>query len=312
MFTLAIAVGFPVFPEYHNGGTLWRVTRNRWLWWRCYSNPASGGLMWSRQRGRKAGSRHHRTPQNHETASERRQKRHFSRAAHATTNRYPEDMHTELRVTLPGPQGSADARRALAVLDRLLNLLGYIEDSVLDKPALRADERSSWGFSSIQLGSLTAPLSPSIPRRGATKETLGQVAGAVVKGFAETEQHHIVPEGWSIRAANTGVDLANLLAAVTGRMDVELLRHGQVVRAVSVTQRTARNLARALSVQRRSLGSVIGRLDSISVHKRRLAGVWDSITGLRVEVTFTDNQVQEIKNALGKRVEIFGLITRDF
>src|SRR5690606_20671050 len=125
---------------------LWRVTRNRWLWWRCYSNPASGGLMWSRQRGRKAGSRHHRTPQNHETASERRQKRHFSRAAHATTNRYPEDMHTELRVTLPGPQGSADARRALAVLDRLLNLLGYIEDSVLDKPALRADERSSWGF----------------------------------------------------------------------------------------------------------------------------------------------------------------------
>src|SRR5690606_38578143 len=85
----------------------------------------------------------------------------------------------------------------------------------------------------------------------------------------------------------------------------------QVVRAVSVTQRTARNLARALSVQRRSLGSVIGRLDSISVHKRRLAGVWDSITGLRVEVTFTDNQVQEIKNALGKRVEIFGLITRD-
>lgn len=76
--------------------------------------------------------------------------------------------------------------------------------------------------------------------------------------------------------------------------------------------RTFQNLARALSVQRRSLGSVIGRLDSISVHKRRLAGVWDSITGLRVEVTFTDNQVQEIKNALGKRVEIFGLITRDF
>src|SRR5690606_23332304 len=59
----------------------------------------------SRQRGRKAGSRHHRTPQNRKTASERRQKRHVSGAAHATTNRYPEDMHTELRVTLPGPKG---------------------------------------------------------------------------------------------------------------------------------------------------------------------------------------------------------------
>src|SRR5690606_42062310 len=59
----------------------------------------------SRQGGRKAGSRHHPTPQNRKTASERRQKRHVSGAAHATTNRYPEDMHTELRVTLPGPKG---------------------------------------------------------------------------------------------------------------------------------------------------------------------------------------------------------------
>jgi hypothetical protein len=49
---------------------------------------------------------------------------------------------TELRATLPGTAGTADARRALAVLDRFLSLVGQLEDVALNKRATRADERS--------------------------------------------------------------------------------------------------------------------------------------------------------------------------
>lgn len=40
-------------------------------------------------------------------------------------------MDTQLRVTFPGPEGSADARRSLDVLNRFLTLLSRVEEATL-------------------------------------------------------------------------------------------------------------------------------------------------------------------------------------
>ncbi|MFU8849417.1 hypothetical protein ACNAW0_00255 [Micromonospora sp. SL1-18] len=221
-------------------------------------------------------------------------------------------MTTELRVTLPGPEGSADARRALAVLDRFLSLLGHLEDNALDKRASRADERSTWGITAVQLGSLVTTLAPNRLKRGATTNTLDRVAGAAVNGLAEAEEREGLPRGWDTKAAAMGAELAHMLGllAVDG-MVVELLDRGRVVRDVTITRHAAEHLVAALKVRRQSIGSVIGRLDAISVHQRREAGLWHERTGERITVTFAAAQTDEISSALGHRVEIAGRITRD-
>ncbi|MGV9805561.1 hypothetical protein [Micromonospora chersina] len=221
-------------------------------------------------------------------------------------------MDTELRVTLPGAEGNADARRALAALDRFLALLGQLEDSVLNKRATRSDERTTWAITHVRLGSLVTTLAPNRLKRGATTRTLDEVAGTAVSGLAEAEQRDGVPPGWTVKAANVGVELANVLGLLaTDGMVVELLEQGQVVRNVTVTRRAAEHLAAALKVRRQSIGSLIGMLDTVSLHQKREAGLWLERTGERVPVTFDATQTGQVTASLGKRVEISGRITRD-
>ncbi len=69
-------------------------------------------------------------------------------------------------------------------------------------------------------------------------------------------------------------------------MVLTLLIDGEARRTVEVTHQTALNATAALQARRISLGSVIGTLDSVSVHRRKRAGLWTARDGRRVEVTF--------------------------
>lgn len=63
--------------------------------------------------------------------------------------------------------------------------------------------------------------------------------------------------------------------------------------------------------KRTSVGSVIGRLESITVRGALKAGLWVALGGHRVEVQFTRDQKDAVQNALDKRVEVSGFLTRD-
>jgi hypothetical protein len=220
---------------------------------------------------------------------------------------------TELRVTLPGPGGSADARRSLGVLEQVLSLLGELEDAALNKPARQATERTTWGVSDVRLGSIIMTFAPNTPKRGATTRVLADVLTHAVDGFAVTEEREGLPAGWDLRAAATAAGLTQALGlmASTGMM-VELLNDHQVQRSVTVTRRSAENLNATLRVRRESIGSVVGTLESVSVrNRRREAGLWDEVTGQRVALSFDAVQLADVKAAIGLRVEVSGRIVRD-
>ncbi len=222
-------------------------------------------------------------------------------------------MGTELRVILPGPGGSADARRSLNVLERVLSLLGELEDAALRKPARLATERTTWGVTDLRLGSMVMTFAPNLPRRGATSKVLTEVIAHAVDGFAATEDREGLPQGWDLRAAQTAAELAQTLGLMdSAGMTVELLNNQQVLRAVTVTRRSAENLNSTLRTRRESIGSVIGMIESISVrNRRREAGLWHEATGQRVAVSFTESQLTQIKTAIGLRVEVSGRLVRD-
>lgn len=220
---------------------------------------------------------------------------------------------TELRITLPGPDGSADARRSFAVLEQVLELLGELEDRALNRSSGRADDRTTWGISELRLGSVVTTLTPNMPKRGATTTVLSNVMTDTVRGFAATEDREGLPDGWDTRAARTAAELARMLGLMTSAgMKVELLLDKQVKQTVMVTRRSAENLNATLKVRRESIGSVIGTLDTVTLHGKREAALWDERSLRRIVVYFAPQEIDQVRHALGRRVEISGRLVRDF
>jgi len=215
-------------------------------------------------------------------------------------------MSTELRVTLPGPAGTEDARQALKVLDRVLSLLGHLENAQTHR-----DGSSPWGFTGLGLGSVVATLAPSEAGAVSKPKVLTNVMRLTVEGFEQAEREEGVPEGWDYDAAGAGAEISHLLGQLRlPELKLDLLENQIPVRSVVVTRVSEQHLRRAMRRRQHSIGSVIGRIDSITVHDRFEAGLWPEAGGSRVAVKFTAAQRADVAAVLGKRIEASGGIER--
>lgn len=218
---------------------------------------------------------------------------------------------TELRVTLPGAEGAADAWRAVAALQRLLVVLGQLEDVEL-RQDVGGGERSKWGFKELRLGSLMATVAPSQPRRGASLDTMSSALDRAVEGFAVAEERPGIPPGWNMIVAQTGAELARMFSAIeSAGLRLELIRDGHTIRQVTVTRTAEQHLSAGLRVRHKSIGSVIGHLDSATLHGRREASLWLGRSKERVVVAFEARDVDAVRAAWGRRVEVVGVLERD-
>ena len=92
-------------------------------------------------------------------------------------------------------------------------------------------------------------------------------------------------------------------------MRLELLKEGRSCREVIVSPAAERHLTAGL--RRRSIGSAIGNLDSASLRHRREAGLRLERTGDWVPISFDAKDVDVVRNAWGRRVEVSGVLERD-
>ena len=63
--------------------------------------------------------------------------------------------------------------------------------------------------------------------------------------------------------------------------------------------------------RQRVIGSVAGRLESLNVHGRREASLWNELDQRRVVVTFVEDDYQRVHTAVRRRVEVYGLVQED-
>ncbi|MGQ0779459.1 MAG: hypothetical protein ACT4NY_34420 [Pseudonocardiales bacterium] len=219
-------------------------------------------------------------------------------------------MTLELGIRLRGRPGELDAQRVFRDLSKLMDLLGLLEDARLRRER-KPESRSTWSVTNLGLSSVEVVIAPLEPRGGASFEVLERVSEIAVEGFGQIEAAPRVPDGWSDQALDRAEDVTrNLGVDAVRAMVLTLLVDGRPRRTVEITHRASVNIRTARKTRYSSLGSVIGRLDSVSVHGRNRAGLWTDRGGLRVEVTFDDDQQIEIASMLGRRVEIWGPLTR--
>jgi len=217
----------------------------------------------------------------------------------------------ELGIRLRGSVADLDAQRVLRDLVHLIRLLGLLEDTQLRKDR-EPSSRSTWAFNALGLGSVNAVLAPLEPRGGADSGVLDQVPELFVLGLEDVESSPRVPKGWSIGAVREAARATqNLGTDAAHAMVLTLLVDGEAKRSVEITHRASANAKAAVKARSSSLGSVIGTLDSVSVHKRNRAGLWTARGGRRVEVSFDDDHLDSLATLLGRRVEVWGRLSRN-
>jgi hypothetical protein len=154
--------------------------------------------------------------------------------------------------------------------------------------------------SSLDLHMTPAPV-PSI----ATMDTARSVARAINMGVATLQREAVRPPHFTDRALEKARDLAALVGDEMPKIGV---RNGagetDITKALATHVDTILNRA-TLTV----IGTVEGRLESVTVHDRRTFSVYDLLTGERIECSFGHRiLLATILGAMERRVRVHGAI----
>lgn len=202
-------------------------------------------------------------------------------------------MELELRVRFLGAY--PEARKVVSALERLVSALSAAADGT-DTP---------FRLHALGLGSIEVLIAPPI----ASQEEGEDAFQRIVAGLAEAQGGPTVPDDWNGRLVREARDL---IAAADGGIDLTILDGTREVRHVRVTDVAHRHLNAVLRAgSRDSIGSVIGRLESVNIHDRRRAKLWPANHGPAVEVRFEEAHLSLVSESIGARVEAYGRLRRN-
>lgn len=201
----------------------------------------------------------------------------------------------ELRV---GKAGSEVRTTAFLKAARIfLDLLREVESSFTKGEKTSLD----WFISDLRPGSALMALdAPSEKPLGYSKD---DVAKATVEGVRELHRSATRPARFNDRALGKVLDLTTMLRRETNGIKL-------AAREVDceVESEVAANIAALLDVPFQEWGTVDGVLKMISLAGPARFSVYDVVTGRAVTCHFEDEHLDQVTNALGKRVSVYGLL----
>ncbi|MGI8989979.1 MAG: hypothetical protein ACR2I2_10385 [Bryobacteraceae bacterium] len=143
---------------------------------------------------------------------------------------------------------------------------------------------------------------------GRIPDVSGQVAHSLVSGWDELEHKATTPPYLSEMAMQRAYDFAGLIGK-NGATGFIIASNSETV---EITKATAEHIQRLLPIKRKAIGSVEGKLESINIHKHPRFIVYHAVTKKAVTCEFeADKLMGEIKDALGKRVTVYGTLHKN-
>lgn len=153
----------------------------------------------------------------------------------------------------------------------------------------------------------------------AMKDNLPDISPRVtdnfLTGFEDLEEKCITPPYLS----EFGLQKAGELAGLIKKNGATGFRFAVEDRKIEVTSRTAENVSKLRQINRTAVGSVEGTLEEISVHRSKRkkddqklrSVVYHSITNRAITCLFDEDNLDAVKEALGKRVLVFGKLQKN-
>lgn len=143
----------------------------------------------------------------------------------------------------------------------------------------------------------------------ATGDHLHKVCTTFVEGLEFAESGAGLPPGFDDSSLEHVKRLSNKLGVkgVTGFTATFL----DTSMSARVTELSGKKVADLMAPTYKAIGSVIGRLETISLHHRPRFLVYDEVSRRPVKSTFKAEHLEGVKEALGHRVLVSGIIHRN-
>ena len=212
-----------------------------------------------------------------------------------------------LRLHVEGPDRSIGFKSYVSLLDRSLNILRDTDQAV----SAKRDGVLDWVVVDLSSKDGLDAVIESKPRKKALvdEHTVQRITAAYVDALAIAEAGDVLPPHLSEGALTQ----LQWLSATLRHNGAEALRTTYVEQSqiARVSSETEANVKRLRVPKSKAIGSIIGLLEIVSLHGTPKYSVYDAVTRRPVSCQFKPGEIQEVKDGLGARVMVSGIIQRN-
>ncbi len=195
-----------------------------------------------------------------------------------------------------------DAELLLKALDASLEVLRELDSAI-------SGGKCEWRYTYLAVGSGLSVIEGKIPQTEDGPELVAglerELESLYVDGLVALDANPIMPTGFTTRAVEALLRLGSIISNDIVRIETS----AGASKPVTITERIIANVKEVLGRNFTDLGSVEGRLETISLAGRPTFNVRDEITGHSVVCALMEGSLEEVKSALGKRVLVSGEVT---
>lgn len=216
---------------------------------------------------------------------------------------------TTLRIDIAGNPKSIPFRYFLDVGNNSLAILSDLDPRF----SHRSQGNVEWFMNDLSVnGALRIEVYSQVRklRHKQLSDVAPAVAGSFVEGFGMLEREGRSPRYFSMAGMARAMKMTSILGHNTARAIFAQVVDQQ--ESVEITQTSVRNLRDLLPESYKAIGSVEGTLEAISIHKKPMFVVYEAMFGKAVSCRWAGLEIlNKLKESLGKRVRVQGLVSRN-
>lgn len=204
-----------------------------------------------------------------------------------------------IRLKIEGNRGTISLRTLLAGIQSELDMLADLDRAISRKSKPTLD----WVITDLRDGSVC--LVAESVNRSEDVDVGSEVADRYVRGLEQIEKLGTTPPYFLESTIKSASKLLKLIGK-DGATGLEL--YTPQVGSVELSAKSSANVENLLPARYSSLGSVEGRVEMISIHRISRFVVYLSVNGKAVTCVVPDKRIEEAKEMLGERVNVWGTV----
>ena len=204
----------------------------------------------------------------------------------------------ERKITLKLIGDKIPVGKFLSATQHFHNLLKEVDIAISGEASL------AWEITDLSTGSTIIETTPVLINEDAD-DSSQPVIEATIKGLKEIENNCSQPRFFAENALYSAKQLVECIGDGIARIYVITSLNGQR-EEVAISKKVSANVEELTGITYKSIGSVEGNIETISVHGGSYCNIYEVSSGRKIRCEFSMEIFESIKNALGKRAILCG------